>query len=133
MQRLFFFAVFCLAISACSGRTSQTSKVINVVVSEYRYVPAEWRIPAGQDITLQISNQGQQDHEWVLLKDPPSEPFDAGEEANILFKVAIKAGQSLTIQFKAPAAPGEYSVTSGIPGDLEKGLEAKVVIVQPGF
>ncbi len=128
------FASFLLLIllSACAGQPATTT-TIRAALSDTAIAPAEWRVPAGQQITLTVDNQGKKAHEWALLKSPPTEPFSADDEANLLFRVSLAPGASQTVQFKTPLAPGEYSVTSGLPGDLEAGLLAKLVVVQPGY
>ncbi len=132
MRRIIASLLLLVLLAACGGQ-HVTTTTISATLSEYAIAPAEWRIPAGQQITLTVSNQGKKAHEWVLLKDPPSEPFSAEDEANLLFRVSLAPGASQTVQFTAPLAPGEYSVTSSLPGDLEGGMLAKVVVVQPGY
>jgi uncharacterized cupredoxin-like copper-binding protein len=134
MRRFFSFAVlFSFLLSACCGRPNPTTTSINAALDEYAITPMEWRIPAGQNITLKLNNLGKKAHEWVLLKDLPTEPFSADDEANVLFRTSIPPGTSQTVTFKAPTAPGEYSVTSSLPGDLEGGMLAKLIVVQPGY
>ena len=126
--------ILCLLIlTACSSKPPQASTTIQATLSETAIQPGLWRIPAGQLITLNLSNIGKENHSWVLLKDPPTEPFSADDELNSLFQMRVAPGETISIEFRAPAAPGEYSVTSSLPGDLEKGLTAKVVAVQPGY
>ena len=132
MRRAFASLLFLVLLAACGGPRATTTS-ISATLTEYAITPAEWRVPAGQQINLTVSNQGKKSHEWVLLKDPPTEPFGADDEAGLLFRVSLAPGANQTVTFKAPAAPGEYSVTSGLPGDLEGGMLAKLVVVQPGY
>ncbi len=122
-----------LVLSACAAQPAQASTSIQAAFSDTAIQPAFWRIQAGQEITLNVANTGKESHSWVLLKDPPTEPFSADDELNILFQVTLAPGETRTLKFRSPAAPGEYSVTSSQPGDLEKGMVARVLVVQPGY
>lgn len=126
-------ALVMFLLASCCGQPSKTSTSIEVTLQEYRFLPTQWRIPAGQEITLFLKNEGKKNHDWVLLRFPPTEPFDADDESNVLLRVNVEAGESKTVQFRAPAAPGEYSVASSQPGDLEKGMSARLLVVQPGY
>lgn len=133
MRFAWLFLVFLMAVCACSPKPPQAQTSIQATLDDSSIRPGLSRIPAGQLITLRLSNLGSRTHTWVLLKDPPGEPFGAKEEANLLFQVSLEPGESRTLEFRAPAAPGEYSVASSLPGDLEKGLAAKILVVQPGY
>lgn len=133
MRKVAVLSLCLLALTACSPQPARATTSIQATLSESAIQPGMWRIPGGQQITLIISNIGSENHTWVLLKDPPTEPFGADDEPNILFQVALGPAETRTVEFLAPAAPGEYSVASSTPGDLEKGMVARVVVVQPGY
>lgn len=120
-------------LAACSGQGLTTTTQIEAVIGADRYTPAQWRIPGGQEITLKLSNSTAEVREWALLIDPPSEPYDGDDTEKLILKFSVAAGESKTVTFTSPAAPGEYSVTSTLPGQLEDGLLGKVTIVQPGY
>jgi uncharacterized cupredoxin-like copper-binding protein len=120
-------------LSACTPRASQTVTTIQATLADDSIRPALARVPAGQTITLRLTNAGNTPHAWVLLKDLPTDPFDADDAANILAQFTLEPGETRSAEFRSPAAPGEYSVSSSLPGDLEKGLTAKLLVVQPGY
>jgi plastocyanin len=120
-------------LTACAAPARTTSVQMQVTISPDRFTPTQWRIPGGETIQLQIINQTADEHEWVLLKDPPKEPYGTEEEAQVLVRIRVAGGETRSAQFRAPAAPGEYSATCSIPGHLEKGEIGKVVVVQPGY
>jgi hypothetical protein len=130
--RRFLFIWLCL-LTACSGRGTLTTTHIEAVLGEDRYTPSQWRIPGGQEITLKLTNDTPEEREWALFIDPPSEPYSAEDEANLIVKFSVPPNQSQIVTFIAPAAPGEYSVSSTLPGQLEAGLLGKVTVVQPGY
>jgi hypothetical protein len=131
-MRRFIFVWLCL-LSACSGRGTLTTTHIEAVLSADRFTPSQWRIPGGQVITLKLTNATAEEREWALLITPPTAPYSTDDEINLIVKFSVPANQSETVTFTAPAAPGEYSVTSTLPGQLEAGLLGKVTIVQPGY
>ncbi len=131
-MRKFIFLCLCI-LTACSARATLTTTHIEAVLGEDRYTPSQWRIPGGQEITLALTNATAEEGEWALFIDPPTEPYSADDEPNLILKFTVPPNQSKTVTFTAPAAPGEYSVASTIPGQLEAGLAGKITIVQPGY
>ncbi len=95
------------------------------------YRPGKWWVPAGETITLSLSNQGETIHDWTLLARPLTDPFDENDRQNILFQSILQPGESTTITFLAPAMPGEYDVVSSQPGDVDTGLVARLITIQP--
>ncbi|MDO8971561.1 MAG: cupredoxin domain-containing protein [Saprospiraceae bacterium] len=133
MRRNFLFISLLLVLAGCAEQPLKAVTSIEVLINEYRYVQAQWRIPSGEQITLRLTNESDQEHEWLLLKESPSEPFSADDEAKVFFRVIVGAGETRRMQFKAPAAPGEYSAACSKPGHLEKGEIGRVLVVQPGY
>lgn len=128
-----FLWILVLLLTACGAQPRTTTTLIEVTLTEYQYSPTSWRIPGGQTITLKLNNQGQEAHDWTLLKDPPTAPFNANDEPNVLLRVSVGSGESKTVMFTSPAAPGEYfAVCSGV-GHMEQGMNAKVLVVQAGY
>jgi hypothetical protein len=125
--------VWLCLLAACSGSGLATTTHIKAVLNTDSYTPSQWRIPGGEEITLELTNETPEEREWALFIDTPSEPYSPEDEANLIIKFSVPAHQSKTVTFTAPAAPGEYSVTSTIPGQMEDGLVGKVTIVQPGY
>jgi plastocyanin len=133
MRRTLLFFVLALVLAGCSAAPRKAVSSIEVVISDYHYAPAQWRIPGGELITLKLTNESAEEHEWVLLKNPPSEPFSSDDEANIIYRVTVGAKETREVQFKAPIAPGEYSAACSKAGHMEKGETGKVLVVQPGY
>jgi len=131
--RIFIFACCLCLLAACTGRGTLTTTHIEAVLGEDRYTPAQWRIPGGQEISLKLTNATPEEREWALFIDPPSDPLTAADESNLILKFSVPANQSKTVTFTAPAAPGEYSVTSTLPGQMKAGLLGTLTVVQPGY
>jgi uncharacterized cupredoxin-like copper-binding protein len=125
--------ILLLTLTACAAQPIPATPQMQVSISMDHFSPAEWRVPGGESIQIQINNLTSSAHEWVLLSDPPKEPYGAEEEAQVLVRIQLAAGETRAEQFRAPLVPGEYSVTCAIPGHLEKGEVGKIVVVQPGY
>jgi plastocyanin len=128
-----FFLILLLLLTACGAQPRAAVTVIEVTLTEYNYSPQFWRIPGGQTILLKLTNEGKEKHDWTLLKDPPTAPFDANDEVNVLFRASVAAGETKTVEFKSPAAPGEYFAVCSTPDHMEKEMSGKVLVVQPGY
>jgi uncharacterized cupredoxin-like copper-binding protein len=131
-KKIVFFVIlmgFALMLSACgSGGPSST---INVTMTDFKFEPAEFTIPAGEEITINATNNGAVVHEFVIfnLGTDAGEKFGDEDEANIYWEVEVQPGQSATETFTAPADPGEYYVTCGTEGHLEAGMNGKLTVV----
>ena len=93
-------------------------------MSSNSFQPTNWRVPASATVTLHLTNQDLEAHEWVILFRQAVAPFAIGNKDSIFWSCSIPAGKSETIQFKAPAAAGNYEVVSrdaladGMAGEL---------------
>ncbi len=126
------FAVLLLAsalLTACGGSGSGGSTSISVTMTDFHFDPTSWTVPAGKEITLKLTNNGSVEHDWVLMSKPVTPPAQQGS-ADELFKATTNAGETKTVTFTAPSAPGEYEVICTVPGHLEAGMSAKLVVTQ---
>src|SRR5512141_1408284 len=115
MKKLFPLSVLMLSLlfllSSC-GSSTGASKEINVQLSEFKFTPMEFTIPAGAEITLNAANKGAVKHEFVIMKygEKVSPPFDDNDEGNIYWEVEVEPGKTENVTFTAPTDPGEYQV-----------------------
>ncbi|HEX2981661.1 MAG TPA: plastocyanin/azurin family copper-binding protein [Anaerolineaceae bacterium] len=128
---LSLFIVFSMVLSACGGGSgSGATTNITTAMSDFKFDPAEWTVPAGEEITLQISNTGQLEHDWILMMSPATIPFDTDDEANVVTEVEQEPGENTSFKFTAPSEPGDYQVVCGIPGHLEAGMKGTLHVVE---
>ena len=68
MKRYLFvlIAVGAFVLAACGGGGPTTT--INVTFTDFKFDPAEFTIPAGQEITINAVNNGAVVHEFVIMK-----------------------------------------------------------------
>jgi len=119
--------VLSLALAACGPKTAS----ISASMTDFKYDPQTWTVPAGAEVTLTLTNDGSVEHEWLLLDAGVTitPPFD--EEAvkdSILVDQDVDAGASATVVFTAPTTPGEYEVICGVAGHIEAGMTGKLIV-----
>ncbi|MGH2403612.1 MAG: cupredoxin domain-containing protein [bacterium] len=86
---------------------------ISVGMEDFRFVPAEIRVKAGQRINLQLSNRGGVLHDLVI----PA----------LRFHAEVAAGQQTTVGFLAPRA-GVHEFYCSVPGHREAGMVGRLVV-----
>ena len=118
-----------LALTACSSGGASTS--LNVNMTDFVFNPNNFTVPAGQEITIEATNNGAVEHELVIFNfgTDAGDKFDDEDEDNIYWEVEVEPGESTTVTFTAPSQPGEYFVSCGIAGHLEAGMVGKLIVV----
>lgn len=126
---LFVLLSLTLFLSACGAGGPTTT--INVTMTDFHFEPAQFTVPAGQEITVTATNNGAVEHEFVIFKlgTDAGAKFGDEDEENIYWEVEVQPGQSATETFTAPDEPGEYSLTCGIEGHLEAGMNGTLIVV----
>lgn len=127
-----------LTLAACDGGDGANTS-LEVTASEFQFSPTEWTIPAGEEITIDITNDGSVLHEWVLMQpgvEIESEDDLPETEEELLADFVyvedeVEAGDSKTLTFTAPAA-GTYQVICAIEGHFNSGMEGTLTVVDEG-
>lgn len=121
---------FAMALTACGGGNDPTT-TLNVDLVEFMFNPNDFTVPAGEEITLALSNNGAVVHDFIIMQMGAEVGQDFGEEdePNIYFKAELQPGVSDTYTFPAPDQPGEYQVVCGIPGHYIAGMVATLHVV----
>jgi uncharacterized cupredoxin-like copper-binding protein len=126
---IFILSVFVLslALSACGGSKTAT---ITVDMTDNAFNPATAEVPAGAEVTLNLSNSGTVEHEFVIMKlgTQATLPFDADDEPNVYWEVELNQGESSTVTFTAPSEAGTYELVCGTPGHLELGMLGSLIV-----
>ena len=129
MKRILVVAVFVLALTltACGGNKA----TLNVTATDTGYDSSTYTVPAGAKVTLNMTNNGVLEHEFAILKldQHVTPPFGEKDEDKILWELdGVQAGTTKSDTFTAPTEPGSYDVICGIPGHIEKGMIATLVV-----
>lgn len=118
-------------VTACGGNRPSTKLKVDMV--EFIFTPAEFVIPAGQEITITAVNNGAVIHEFVIMNfgQTIGEDFGDEDEGNIYWEVEAEPGKTVTATFTAPTEPGEYQVVCGTEGHFIAGMVGKLTVVAP--
>ena len=122
--------ILALTAVACSGGGGGASTELAATVKEFQFTPSTWTVPAGQQITIDVTNQGTTTHEWVLLQPgvtiTSEDDLPETEEellANFVYvEEEVEVGETKTLTFEAPPA-GTYQVICAIEGHFNAGME----------
>lgn len=120
--------VLALVLTACGGPKKVT---LNVTATDTGYDLTTYTVPAGAKVTLNMTNTGVLEHEFAILKlgEHVTPPFGEKDEDKILWELdGVQAGTTKSDSFTAPTQPGSYDVICGIPGHIEKGMIATLVV-----
>jgi len=122
--------VFAFVLAACGGG-SGASTTIDVTFAEFTFTPSTFTIPAGQEITINATNNGAVLHEFVIMKlgNTVGEDFGEEDEGNIFWEVEAQPGDSVSTKFTAPTEPGEYQVVCGTEGHYVAGMIGTLTVV----
>jgi uncharacterized cupredoxin-like copper-binding protein len=131
MRKILFVLMFVVlfGISACGG--GGASSTINLTMTDFMFSPDTFVVPAGKEITLNVTNIGAVVHDFVIFKLGASvgDKFGPEDTPNIYWEVKVSSGETKSMTFTAPAEPGDYYVTCGIPGHHEAGMNGKLTVV----
>ena len=122
--------VISMLLAACGGGETAASDKLTVDMVEFMFEPKELVVPAGQEVTLELSNSGAVEHNFVILKKGEKAEGNFEHDANlekILFEAKLKPGENGTFTFTIPEA-GEYQVICSVPGHLAAGMAGKLIV-----
>ena len=132
MKKLFKIIVFALSVSlALTACGKSNAATINVTITDFAYSPTTFTVPAGAQVTINATNNGSAEHEFAIMKKGTSvtPPFGDKDEGNIFWELdEIGPGTAKSATFTAPTEPGEYEVVCGLPGHIEKGMTATLIV-----
>jgi len=124
-----FLLSLSLLLAACGGNRLPTT--FDVTMSDYKFTPDAITVPAGETITLNVTNKGFVSHKFVIFKlgTTAGKSFGNEDAANIYWAFEVLPGHADSDSFTAPSEPGEYFVTCAILGHLEAGMKGKLIVV----
>ncbi len=127
--------VFAFALAACDSGGGEASTSLEVTTSDFQFSPDSWTIPAGADISIEITNNGSVLHEWVLMQpgvniESEADLPETEEEllADFVYvEDEVEAGETKTLTFTAPEA-GTYQVICAIESHFDAGMEGTLTV-----
>ncbi|HLO28831.1 MAG TPA: cupredoxin domain-containing protein [Anaerolineales bacterium] len=123
--------LFSLTLASCGGGGGASTK-INVTMTDFQFQPSQFTVPAGQEITLNATNNGAVVHNFVIMKLGTSAgpSFDNEDLSNVFWQVELQPGGSVNTSFTAPSEAGDYEVVCRTEGHIAAGMVAKLTVVK---
>jgi len=128
---LAILGLLAILLAACNVDQLPLTTVVDVQITQNGCRPMQWRVPAGQVISLKISNETLKDYTWIFMGRPVTPPFDAGDASNVFFAQQVAAGASASLRFNAPAAAGEYQLLCSPLDHSVEEQAGRITVVQP--
>ncbi len=122
-----------LGLAACAGGASRPSTSIKPTMTDFQFSPSSFTVPAGQQISASITNNGATTHSFVIMQagHDLKEHFTEADKAYIYWaEPQVLPGQTVKASFTAPSQPGDYQIVCDIAGHLEAGMVAKLIVVK---
>ena len=129
-----------LVLAACGGSEEATSATIEVVQNDIYFGetadnadnPPTWTVPAGAEVTVELTNNGALEHNWAIVE-PGAEvpvPLDAETAEGILLYDTglVDPGSTATATFTAPEA-GEYLVICTVAGHYPA-MQGRLIVTE---
>ena len=120
-------AVLALGVAACGdddagGEGTQ----IAATATNFAFSPDLWTVAAGEEVTLTLTNAGDEEHEWVIMNSPITSEAEFAEDL-VYWEMEAAVGAVATDTFTAPAA-GTYQVVCALEGHFDSGMEGELVV-----
>lgn len=131
MKKILTGIVLVLALSLILAACGSKNVTLNVTATDKGYDSITYTVPAGAEVTLNLTNNGAVEHEFAILKkgEHVTPPFGDKDEDKIFWELdGVDVGETKSDTFTAPTEPGEYDVICGIPGHIELGMVATLIV-----
>ena len=103
------------------------SNAIETTASEFQFDGNEWTVSAGEEFTMDFTNDGSVDHEWAVLTEEISSEAEFSEDI-VLFEVeATPPGESVSQSFTVDDA-GTYQVVCALEDHFDAGMEGTLTV-----
>ena len=132
MKRLPYLLVVILALLLSSCGEAGPTTTINVTLMDFQFTPNQFTVPAGQEITINVTNTGAVVHNFIIMKlgTTAGATYEEEDDANVYWgEKDIQPGGDLSVTFTAPTEPGEYEVVCRTEGHIASGMVGKLVVV----
>ena len=122
-------AVLLVLATACGGDTEETAETaLEAEVRDFAFDPSAWTAAADTDVTITVTNAGENEHEWVIIA--AGENIEAEEdftEELVEFEVeAVPPGETGEGTFSLPA--GTYQIICALEGHFSAGMEGALTL-----
>ena len=125
---------------ACGGDDDDdgASTEIEATMADFSFTPTEWTVAAGEEITIELTNDGALAHEWVILQpgvqiSSEAELPETEEELLadfVYWEDEVEPGESKSVSFTAPEA-GSYQIICAIESHFNAGMTGTLTAAAP--
>ena len=128
MRKLSFTVMFVLALTLTACGPQKVT--LNVTASEQGYDSPTYTVPAGAEVTVNLINTGAAPHVFDILKlgEHVTSTFQPTDKEKILWGLSASAGETKSGTFTAPTEPGEYDIICPVPGHMQMGMTATLIV-----
>ncbi len=122
-----------LGVAACGGAAGGPTTSVKVQMTDFVFSPNAFTVPAGQQISVGITNNGATTHSFVIMQagHDVKDHFTDADKSFIYWVVPqVLPGQTVNAGFAAPSEPGSYQILCDIAGHFEAGMVAKLNVVK---
>ncbi len=130
LKKIIFVLTMAIGLFIFSACGPSGPEKISVTTTDFKFDPMTWTVSAGKEVELTITNNGTQEHEWVLIKKglEVTIPFDADDEDKVFWEMEAAPGETKTETFTAPSETGTYTIVCGTAGHLEEGMSGTLTV-----
>jgi uncharacterized cupredoxin-like copper-binding protein len=123
---LVFFVVLVgsILLTACGPGGTEAVTTIDIDMTDYKFTPNEFSVPAGAEININLKNSGKQPHEFRILVSgaKAEESIDKNGKSTRYWSNVALSGESKSFSFTAPSDPGDYVIVCSAPGHTKAGM-----------
>ncbi len=103
-----------LLLAACGGGPGAGGGGTTVVMTEFKFEPANLTVKRGQEVVITLQNRGTVVHDWVV------------KDLNVT-SPKVQPGQSATVRF-TPNRTGTFKIECLEPGHAEAGMVGQLTV-----
>ena len=121
----FMVVIGSIFLTACGGGGGEPVTTIDVEMTEHKFTPDEFTVPARAEITINLKNSGTQPHEFQIMirgATAAEERMDKNGNSTKYWNAIAYPGDSKSLRFTAPSEPGSYVIKCSVPGHTEAGM-----------
>jgi uncharacterized cupredoxin-like copper-binding protein len=136
-QKICFILVCAILLAGCAGASGQPVTEITVEATDFAYNPIAITVPAGEPVTLTLTNKGAVEHDFVVDKinvidvetsdNGPAAHHQMGGMPEYDLHFFAKAGDTAVLNFTA-LEPGTYEIFCSIEGHKEAGMIGELIV-----
>ena len=122
--------LFAFLLVSCGGGSPSTN--ITVTLTDFAFTPNAFTVPAGQEITLTVTNNGVVVHNFIIMKldKTVGDAFDEADQPNVFWEeIDIQPGGDFSVTFIAPTEPGDYQIICRTQGHIASGMTGTLTVV----